>query len=221
MRSTSRHKSMYFEPNVNTDLRGSGGQRRQKHKDGASIQYITRFVTLYSGQKCNSGKGHSNSFSPATGKVVGILFFLLIFPRQRIPAIPHFLRDVGRRACGCSPLVPGGVHEESCCLKKATDSGSAARKAAGGGGVLLLLLPHSFLSRLCRLVIDKSPLAPDSARLSSGSRTCRRRGSDAPPLIRARRPRRSIRNAAAALFPSRLNWRPRRTPELGCTMMGK
>lgn len=39
---------MDFEPNVNTGLRGSGGQRRQKHKDGASIHYIMRFVTLYS-----------------------------------------------------------------------------------------------------------------------------------------------------------------------------
>lgn len=38
-RYTSSQESIYFEPNVNTGLRGSGGQRRQKHRRSIDSLY--------------------------------------------------------------------------------------------------------------------------------------------------------------------------------------
>lgn len=176
-------------------------------------------------------------------KSFGILFSLLIFPRQRMAAVPHLpvhARDVGPRACGRSSLVPGDQTSVSEGGRVALRRRLIPDQLLGGVHLLILgffsscfhihsillssLPPPSSLGATLQPdpVIDKSPLAPDSARLSPGS--------DAPPLIRARWPRRSIRSAAAAaLSPSgpwtslccTSHWHPHRTPELGCTMMSK
>lgn len=112
-RSTSCHKSIYFEPNVNTGLRGSGGQRRQKHRDGASIHYIMRVVTLYRVCLVKSGTVEKAILVPSaqTQQTFWHFVFLSYFPPATHPATLRFQTppatwERGRcssRRCVCWP----------------------------------------------------------------------------------------------------------------------